>query len=313
MMKMNILKNGFQALIIMSLMVACSLGDVLEPSDGVSMALMETVDTVVALPGDTISFKFIASTNEATLRRIKIVEKSHDFNELKDSIRFALVDETLELTVDEEGYLSRPVSTVMMIYPVIVPNDKAIVGEVLSMTFKAYNDKGKSGSIKSSFKIVNYVRNTSWLWLYKLAGKTQGSMFFNPAKYKAYSNNTYGTHKDEIDVAAYTANDGKHYFLNPADKETQALFVADGMHYDASSMRTTKFIPLDDVNFDLAGDAELEQMDFSKAVNKVEVTTGSVIGFENQDGRRGIMNVKISSSIYPTIQCKFQAVAKKQE
>ncbi len=41
----------------------------------------------------------------------------------------------------------------MMIYPVIVPNDKAIVGEVLSMTFKAYNDKGKSGSIKSrSFK-----------------------------------------------------------------------------------------------------------------------------------------------------------------
>ena len=48
MMKMNILKNGFQALIIMSLMVACSLGDVLEPSDGVSMALMETVDTVVA-------------------------------------------------------------------------------------------------------------------------------------------------------------------------------------------------------------------------------------------------------------------------
>ena len=38
-----------------------------------------------------------------------------------------------------------------------------------------------------------------------------------------------------------------------------------------------------------------------------------VSGFENQDGRRGILNVKISSSIYPTIQCKFQAVAKKQE
>ena len=312
MMKMNILKNGFQALIIVSLMAACSLGDVLEPSDGVNMALMETVDTVVALPGDTISFKFIASTNGATLRRIEIVEKSHDFNELKDSIRFALVDETLELTVDEEGYLSRPVSTVMMIYPVIVPNDKAIVGEILSMTFKAYNDKGKSGSIKSSFKIVNYVRNTSWLWLYKLAGKIQGSMFFNPAKYKVYSNSSFETHKDEIDVAAYTASDGKHYFMNPADKETQTLFVADGMEYDASTMRTTKFIPLDHVNFDLAGDTELEQMDFSKAVNKIEVITGSVIGFENQDGRRGIMNVKISSSIYPTIQCKFQAVAKQQ-
>ena len=100
--------------------------------------------------------------------------------------------------------------------------------------------------------------------------------------------------------------------MNPADKETQTLFVADGMEYDASTMRTTKFIPLDHVNFDLAGDTELEQMDFSKAVNKIEVITGSVIGFENQDGRRGIMNVKISSSIYPTIQCKFQAVAKQQ-
>ena len=312
MMKMNILKNGCLVLIIISLMIACPLGDVLEPSDGVNMALMETVDTVVALPGDTISFKFIASTNGATLRRIEIAEKSHDFNELKDSIRFALVDETLELTVDEEGYLSRPVSSVMLIYPVIVPNDKEIVGEVLSMTFKAYNDKGKSGSIKSSFKIVNYIRNTSWLWLYKLAGKTQGSMFFNPAKYKTYSNSNYVTHKDEIDVAAYTAGDGKHYFLNPANEETQNLFVTDGMDYDASTMRTTKFILLNDVNFNLAGDSELEQMDFSKAVDKVEVTTGSVIGFENQDGRRGILNVKISSSIYPTIQCKFQAIAKKQ-
>ena len=66
MMKMNILKNGFQALIIVSLMAACSLGEVLEPSDGVNMALMETVDTVVAIPGDTISFKFIASTNTGT-------------------------------------------------------------------------------------------------------------------------------------------------------------------------------------------------------------------------------------------------------
>lgn len=312
MMKTNILKNGLWVLVIISLFAACSLNDVLEPSDGVNMALMETVDTVVALPGDTISFKFIASTNGATLRRIEIVEKSHDFNELKDSIRFALVDETLELTLDEEGNLSRPVSTAMLIYPVIVPNDKSIVGEILSMTFKAYNDKGKSGSIKSCFKIVNYVRNTSWLWLYKLAGKTQGSMFFNPAKYKAYSNSSYVKNKDEIDVAAYTANDGKHYFLNPASEETQALFVADGMAYDASTMRTTKFIQLDDVNFDLAGDAELERMDFSNPQNKVEVTTGSVIGFENQDGRRGILNVKISSSIYPTIQCKFQAVAKKQ-
>ena len=159
---------------------------------------------------------------------------------------------------------------------------------------------------------MNYVRNTSWLWLYKLAGKTQGSMFFNPAKYKAYSNSSYVKNKDEIDVAAYTASDGKHYFLNPANKETQVLFVADGMDYDASTMRTTKFIQLDDVNFNLVGDTELERMDFSNPLDKVEVTTGSVIGFENQDGRRGILNVKISSLIYPTIQCKFQAVAKKQ-
>ncbi len=31
---------------------------------------------------------------------------------------------------------------------------------------------------------------------------------FNPAKYKAYSNSSFGTHKDEIDVAAYTATTG---------------------------------------------------------------------------------------------------------
>ena len=56
------------------------------------------------------------------------------------------------------------------------------------------------------------------------------------------------------------------------------------MDYDASTMRATKFIPLDNVNFDLVGDTELEQMDFSKAMDKVEVTTGSVIVSRTKTG-----------------------------
>ncbi len=74
------------------------------------MALMETVDTVVAPAGRHDKFQVHSVDQRTTLRRIEIVEKSHDFNELKDSIRFALVDETLELTVDEED-----------IYPVLFP------------------------------------------------------------------------------------------------------------------------------------------------------------------------------------------------
>lgn len=140
-MKMNILKNGCLVLIIISLMIACSLGDVLEPFRRGKHGINGNGWHGSRFTGRHHKFQIYSINQRGNLRRIEIAEKSHDFNELKDSIRFALVDETLELTVDEEGYLSRPVSSVMLIYPVIVPNDKEIVGEVLSMTFKAYNEQ----------------------------------------------------------------------------------------------------------------------------------------------------------------------------
>ena len=54
------------------------------------------------------------------------------------------------------------------------------------------------------------------------------------------------------------------------------------------------------------------ERDEKEAMRRKEQLMEAGFRLFSQYGRRGIMNVKISSSIYPTIQCKFQAVAKKQ-
>ena len=103
------------------LFMACSLDDVLKTSDKVNVEIMESTDTVRPLPGDTISFKFLLSTNGGTLKRLEITDKTFDFDVVPENIRFAMVDTSLKLSLDANGYFSRPVSTVLVMYPMVVP------------------------------------------------------------------------------------------------------------------------------------------------------------------------------------------------
>lgn len=296
------------ALILSVLCFSCSLDDVLEPSDGVKIAIMETVDTVKTVPGDTVSFKFIASTSQGALKRIEITNKEGNYIPMPDSVKFALVDQTLGLSVDANGYLSRPVSTVMMIYPVAMEKNADMVGNMVGITFRVSNDKGKSSNATIRFKVVNYRTYTTWNWFYKYYGNKSGSCFYNPYDHKSYSATTFEKSKEKVELVSYTDENGVAYCLDPAMAETETLLKKDGYTYQAADMRETLLIKLQKANFDQFGDSDFQKLDFSQAVHKVTMAQDDVIAFKTSNGRKGILNVKIQSN-FPMIQCKYQAIA----
>ena len=59
-MKYNLLNT---ILFLTVVLVSCnSVDDVLKPSDSISISILETLDTVRVVPGDTVSFKFMVFT-----------------------------------------------------------------------------------------------------------------------------------------------------------------------------------------------------------------------------------------------------------
>ena len=80
-------------LFILGLLVySCdNISDVLEQSDDINVILLETTSLPIGNPGDTISFKVLATTNDI-IKRVELTEKSHDFQPLGGKIRYEIVD-----------------------------------------------------------------------------------------------------------------------------------------------------------------------------------------------------------------------------
>ena len=58
---------------------------------------------------------------------------------------FSLIDTTMVLTADTEGYLSREVSSLIVDYPCYVKSNPAILGNTQQITFRATNKQGNRG------------------------------------------------------------------------------------------------------------------------------------------------------------------------
>lgn len=133
---------------------ACSVDDVLEPSDKIETAIIETADTVPAVIGEVVNLKFVASTNKGKITRIEIKEQQGEFTPLPEEVTFALVDQELELSINREGQLSRPLNTLMVLYPLQVSDNPAHLGMLNQITFRISSDQGKSAEVSFCFKIV---------------------------------------------------------------------------------------------------------------------------------------------------------------
>lgn len=154
------MKNKILFLGILSItFIACSIDKQLDNSSSneFKVMMMETADTVRwASPGDTINMKVFASISSGYLERLEIENKNFELDNPISQFNFKCIDSTRVLTIDENGYFSRPVSTVLAYYPVVIPDNPESIGQILSMTFKVTANDGRSKSITTSFEVGNY-------------------------------------------------------------------------------------------------------------------------------------------------------------
>ena len=116
-------------------LVSCnSVDDVLKPSDSISISILETLDTVRVVPGDTVSFKFMVFTNGGAIKNIDLETNDEIFEKHPEKMTFGLID-SIELTVDENGNLSRDVSSLIVEYPVYIKKNPAVVNNTLKAVF----------------------------------------------------------------------------------------------------------------------------------------------------------------------------------
>ena len=126
------------------ILAACtSVDDTLKPSDDIYVSVLETQDTVRVIPGDTVHFHFMVSTNNGAITRIEFVSDESIIEGHPEKMTFSLIDTTMTLTADAEGYLSREVSSLVVDYPCYVKPNPAILGGTQQITFRATNKPGR--------------------------------------------------------------------------------------------------------------------------------------------------------------------------
>ena len=274
---------------------ACSIDHQLEPSDKVNVIIMESADTVRPLPGDTIQFKFLASTNVGSLERVEIIDKTFDFDVMPSDASFAMVDLSKDtLYLDENGYFSRPIKTVMVFFPFAVPKDNSMIGDVLGMTFRVTSTEGESGTVTSCFKVGN------------LQSRSQFTMtsgyFYGCEENRAYRSydSTFIKNEKKIDFLSYwDEEDQLYYFMSPTS-EKALEFMNDTLQgkditFVQDSMLSTTFI---ECPMDLAeiNDNTINQLDFSQGTDVISFpsgTTNAVIAYRNSAGRRCVLSLLI--------------------
>lgn len=240
-MKMNYFVIGIFALSL----VACSIDDKLKSADGVNVIVMESTDQPKVMIGDTLWFKFAASSNHSPLKRVEIVEQSFEGGNAAAHARFSLVDTTLDLTLDTGGYFSRPVHSVLIQYPVALPLQHDLVGTEPRMSLRISNEAGESNVVTSSFKVSN-------VKLENFSGPLVQNTGFAAKKKKQYlqkelkENGTY----QFIDFYCTAKRDGNASVAtlwSPAESADLIQFLKIWLRDDfrQDSLKTTRFVVTD--------------------------------------------------------------------
>ena len=279
-------------LFILGLLVySCdNISEVLEQSDDINVILLETTSLPIGNPGDTISFKVLATTNDI-IKRVELTEKSHDFQPLGGKIRYEIVD---TISVDENGYFNRDVRSIVVNYPIVLTD--VTIGDTLSMRFTFTTDKGVRSSVKAQAKVGNYIYNSVKMIVGGHPLTATGGRFYSATHHKPYTEDFYQSKKDSIDVVVFSFQDGpsdyKIRFMSPGSSRTQdqidGMMNAVLLNYDYNTMLNTKFIKVD-LPWMRIGDEEIRQLDFSNATDVIDVAPDDRIGFMTQDGRKGVI------------------------
>lgn len=338
------------------IMAACtSVDDTLKPSDDIYVSVLETQDTVRVIPGDTVHFHFMVSTNNGAITRIEFNGDESIIEGHPEKMTFSLIDTSLGLTADADGNLSREVSSLIADYPVYIKPNPAILNSTQQITFRATNKQGRTGKNLIRFRGYNSRKNSTTLRLiedYSARGK---SRFFSPSDYRAYNENSFlredtvienaSEIKEKIALVFGFTSPRNYYMYSPANPEAEAYLTRVGITgYHADEMRPCTFYHLDGVGgshlndsianetdtnqknkliserktldmewFETIDDTYLAQLDFSQAVDYIDLT-GGFYAIRTYDGRHGVIWVSylnvFNNPIPITIErCIYQAVS----
>ena len=192
------------------------MDDVLESNGELNLTVIETNNPIKAEPGETVVFQFVASTSKGELSRIEITSED-GIRPIVEDVTFAMVDEDKALSLDSEGYFSREISTVLVKYPLIMPDDESLRGKSLGIKLKVTRNDGTTKVLDQKFEMIRYINNRHGI---TMTGKNV-AWLYNPTEDVVYDMADYKAHLSEIDVILYVDNDSKYYCLNPAASETE--------------------------------------------------------------------------------------------
>ena len=137
---------------------SCSMDDVLESNGELNLTVIETNNPIKAEPGETVVFQFVASTSKGELSRIEITSED-GIRPVVEDVTFAMVDEDKALSLDSEGYFSREISTVLVKYPLIMPDDESLRGKSLGIKLKVTRNDGTTKVLDQKFEMIRYINN----------------------------------------------------------------------------------------------------------------------------------------------------------
>ena len=151
----------FKYILILLLGCCCwrcnSIDDRFEEKDNLRLIMLEAIEEPYANPKDVYVYKLMAQSMSG-LERVVISNVSHELDSAPALPTIVLVD---SVTVDSNGYLSRPVKTAIIEYPIVVP---PLPGESISLDFTVTAVNGKFQTITSSMLVANYKESKKGLF-----------------------------------------------------------------------------------------------------------------------------------------------------
>lgn len=228
------------------------------------------------LAKDTGSFPIIASTTGAPFTKF-IPEHLTNF---EGYIGKTLVQVPEGVTVDENGNFSRPVSTVVLRYPVKATSTS---GDLLTVKFTFVDEKEKSVSATASKIVVGYKTNSTKKYFYAT------TPWYNFNTGTSYSKTSIGVAplKDNLEVFWFIKS-GVQYMCSPNADAAAAAFLNNPI-YVRSQVHNTRLIKIDNVQFSDVGDDFLKNMDFTNSVDVIQLDDKTLYGVLLQDGRRAVI------------------------
>ena len=223
-------------------------------------------------------YPVIASGNGSTFTKFT-AEHMSDFEGFMAETTVLVPD---DVTIDANGNFSRPVSTVVLRYP-IQATGKA--GDILTAKLTFIDTKGKSISTEASKIVVNFRTNNTKKYFYS------STPWYNFNKGISYNKNSIGTAEDDIKnnlEAFHKVKTGVQYMCSPDSDETASSFI-NNSNYDQSLAHHTRFIKLDNIQFGDVNDKVLESMDFANSVDVIELEDKTLYGVLLQDGRKAVL------------------------